>query len=427
MKKILIITYYWPPAGGPGVHRWLAFAKYLLEKGYQPIAVIPEDPHYPIQDDSNYRQIPHQIETIKVPIFEPYAIAGKLSPGTTAKNTKGIIDDVDHQSFIQKSLLYIRGNYFVPDARKFWVKPVVKKLRKYLKSTDVDQIITTGPPHSVHLIGQKLKQEFAQLHWLADFRDPWTNISYHNQLKMNEATKQKHKHLEKEVLDAADQLIVTSFQTQMEFQAKTNTPVALITNGFEPTDISTENELTDNFSLLHIGSLQKGRNPRVLWEVLKELSDEDKKFHEFLELQLIGSISDEIRQSIKHYDLKKYSYYNPQISHQESLEMQHKSMMLLLIEENTQQKSGIIPAKFFEYLNAKRPIIAIGPENWDVAQLIDETRSGHFFNYQDKSALKKYISEAFKKYQKGKLNIKSKNLERYSRESLTNDLVKLLK
>ena len=426
MKKVLIITYYWPPAGGPGVHRWLSFAKHLLEFGYKPIVVIPKNPHYPLYDDSNLRSIPRDIETIEVPIFEPYAIAGKLSPKSTNKNKKGIIDPEDHQSYLQKSMLYVRGNYFIPDARKFWIKPVVKRLRKYLKDSPVDQMITTGPPHSVHLIGDKLKTEFSSIKWLADFRDPWTNISYHGQLKMKDAAKQKHQALEKKVLDAADRLIVTSFQTQEEFQQKTDTPVEIITNGFENWEKPNDLSLTDNFTLLHIGSLQKGRNPRVLWEVLKELADEDKKFNEFLEIQLIGSISNEIDQSIKHYGLKKYIYFNKHISHQQSLEMQCSSMLLLLIEENSSIKSGIIPAKFFEYLYAERPIVAIGPENWDVKKLMDDTKSGEVFSYQDKTALKKHISEAFKKYQRGKLNIKSKNLDQFSRKTLTQNLIKLL-
>ena len=426
MKKVLIITYYWPPAGGPGVHRWLSFTKHLLELGYQPIVVVPKAPHYPLYDDSNLRMIPKNIETIEVPIFEPYAIAGKLSPQSTNKNKKGIIDPEDHQTYLQRSMLYVRGNYFIPDARKFWIKPVVKKLRKYLKDSPVNKMITTGPPHSVHLIGEKLKNEFPSMKWLADFRDPWTNISYHDQLKMKAAAKQKHQDLEKKVLNSADQLIVTSFQTQQEFQEKTDTPVELITNGYENWEKPDDLSLSDNFTLLHIGSLQKGRNPRVLWEVLKELADDDIKFNEFLEIQIIGSISNEINQSIKHYGLKKYTYFNKHISHQQSLEMQSSSMLLLLIEENAQLKSGIIPAKFFEYLYAKRPIVAIGPENWDVEKLIHETKSGQVFSYQDKTTLKKHISEAFKKYQKGKLNIKSKNLEQFSRKKLTKNLIKLL-
>jgi len=426
MKKIMIITYYWPPAGGPGVHRWISFSKYLLEFGYRPVIVIPKDPQYPLYDDSNLKIIPKHVEIIKVPIFEPYNIAGKLSPMSTNKNKRGIIDPSDHQSFIQRSMLYIRGNYFIPDARKFWVKPVVKKLRKYLKDSPVDHMITTGPPHSVHLIGEKLKKDFPSIKWLADFRDPWTNISYHGQLKMKKAAKNKHKALEKKVLDAADQLIVTSFKTQEEFKQKTNTSVELITNGFENWEKPEDLALSDNFTLLHIGSLQKGRNPRVLWEVLKELADEDLKFNEFLEIQIIGSISNEINQSIEHYKLKNYTYYNKHISHQQSIEMQCRSMLLLLIEENTNLKSGIIPAKFFEYLYAKRPIIAIGPENWDVEKLINQTKSGRIFSYQDKAALKKHISEAFMKYQKGKLNVKSKNLEQFSRKKLTENLIKLI-
>jgi len=209
LKKVLIITYYWPPAGGPGVQRWLNFVKYLPENNITPIVYIPENPSYPITDYNITNEIPEGVELITQPILEPYRWAQKISSKDSNTISKGIIPNQKKQNWKQKLLLWVRGNLFIPDARKFWVTPSVKFLSNYIKANQIETIVTTGPPHSIHLIGLQLKQKL-NLRWISDFRDPWTTIGYHQKLKLTNWAKKKHRKQEQEVLNCADDIIVTS-------------------------------------------------------------------------------------------------------------------------------------------------------------------------------------------------------------------------
>ena len=428
MKKVLIITYYWPPAGGPGVQRWLKFVKYLRDFGIEPVVYIPENPNYPLVDESFLNEVPEDIEILKRPIFEPYKFASFLSKKDTKTISSGIIKQKEKQSFMQKLMLYIRGNFFIPDARKYWIKPSVKFLKLYLKSANIDTVITTGPPHSLHLIGLGLKREL-QLQWVADFRDPWTQIGYQKELKLTKNSAEKHQRLEKEVLNSADKIITTSFTTKKEFASKTSKPIEVITNGFD-SDLNESTailKLDENFSISHIGSLLSGRNPNSLWKVLAEISAENKDFRNDFKLKLYGAVSDEVVQSIKEAGLEKNLLLGGYISHSEALMIQKSSQLLLLIEINSEETKGIIAGKLFEYLAAKRPILAIGPSEWDVAKIIEETNSGESFQYQEELALKEYILSSYQKYRENKLISDSKNIEDYHRKNLTKKLAELIK
>ena len=428
MKKVLIITYYWPPAGGPGVQRWLKFVKYLRDFGIEPVVYIPDNPNYPLEDESFLNEVPEDIEIIKRPIFEPYKFASFLSKKDTKTISSGIIKQKEKQSFMQKLMLYIRGNFFIPDARKFWIKPSVKFLKSYLKSANIDTVITTGPPHSLHLIGLGLKREL-QLQWIADFRDPWTQIGYQKELKLTKNSAEKHQRLEIEVLSSADKIITTSFTTKKEFASKTSKPIEVITNGFDSdVDESTAlSKLDENFSISHIGSLLSGRNPISLWKVLAEISAENKDFRNDFKLKLYGAVSDEVVQSIKEAGLEKNLLLGGYIGHSEALRIQKSSQLLLLIEINSEETKGIIAGKLFEYLAAKRPILAIGPIEWDVAKIIEETASGESFLYQEELALKEYILRSYQKYRENKLLSDSKNIRDYHRKNLTKKLAELIK
>ncbi|WBL24385.1 glycosyltransferase family 4 protein [Zunongwangia sp. HGR-M22] len=429
MKKVLIITYYWPPAGGPGVQRWLKFVKYLRDFGIEPVIYIPENPNYPLVDKSFLKEVPEDIEIIRRPIFEPYKFASFLSKKDTKTISSGIIKRKEKQSFMQKLMLYIRGNFFIPDARKFWIKPSVKFLKSYLKTSDIETVITTGPPHSLHLIGLELKKEL-ELQWIADFRDPWTQIGYQKELKLTKNSAEKHQRLESKVLNSADKIITTSFTTKKEFASKTSKPIHVITNGFD-TELNAETnlqlKLDENFSISHIGSLLSGRNPASLWKVLAEISAENKHFRSDLELKLYGAVSDEVVQSINEADLEKNLLLGGYISHSEALHLQKTSQILLLIEINSEETKGIIAGKLFEYLAAKRPILAIGPSDWDVARIIEETSSGKSFQYQEEKALKEFILSSYQNYRENKLLSDSKNIEDYHRKNLTKKLAELIK
>ena len=423
MKRALIITYYWPPAGGPGVQRWLNFVKYLGEFDVEPVVYAPQNPHYPILDEDLLQQIPTGVEVIKQPVKEPYRLAGMFSKKKTRRISSGIISEKS-PGMIEKLMLYIRGNYFIPDARVGWVKPSVKFLKDYLKEHSFDTIITTGPPHSLHLIGLQLK-EISGIRWIADFRDPWTTIHYHKSLRLTESSEEKHKKLELEVLRKADQIVVTSETTKKEFSEKTDQPISVITNGYEVTEEITPTP-DRKFSLAHIGSLLSERNPVSLWQVLSELCGENKNFNDDLLIKLVGVVSDEVLRSLEEFGLNKHFRTEGYVPHKEARQSQHNAQVLLLLEMDKPETRAIIPGKLFEYLAAGRPILAIGPEGSDIAKILDDTRAGSFFNPAQTRELKEKLLELYQAFQQGTLRIQPEGIERFSRRELTRSLSEII-
>ncbi len=423
MQKVLIITYYWPPSGGPGVQRWLKFVKYLRDFNVEPVLYVPENPHYPIMDMALVNNIPEGIKIYKLPIFEPYVLAKLLSPKKTKRISSGIIQ-TKNQSFLEKMMLWIRGNLFIPDARKYWVKPSVAFLSHLIEQEKIETIITTGPPHSVHLIGLHLKDK-NKVKWVADFRDPWTSIGYHKKLKLTNNSSKKHKKLEALVLNTADKIIVTSATTKTEFQALTQKPISVITNGFD-SDYNGNAILDNQFTISHIGSLLTGRNPENLWRVLAQLIKENVAFENAISLKFIGLVSADVLDTIYSYGLQPYVSLTAYVSHDEAILLQQKSQLLLLAEIDSGETKGIIPGKLFEYMAAKRPILAIGPEDWDVEKIITETKTGKTFGYKEEVELKKQLQQWFQDYKIGQLTIASDNVDAYSRKALTKKLVKEL-
>ncbi|WP_340154160.1 glycosyltransferase family 4 protein [uncultured Winogradskyella sp.] len=424
-SKVLIITYYWPPAGGPGVQRWLKFVKYLPEFGIEPIVYCPKNPNYPILDESLVNEIPENITILKQLISEPYGLASIFSKGSSKKISSGVIPKTKKQSLIEKAMLYVRGNYFIPDARKNWVKPSVEFLSNYIKEHQIETIITTGPPHSLHLIGLQLKARLG-IKWFADFRDPWTTIGYHKDLKLTESSKAKHLDLEHKVLNTADQIIVTSNHTKNEFETKTKQPITVITNGYDAHKVKVEGK-DDKFTLSHIGSLLSERNPVVLWETLSDLIKENKSFSELFKLLLIGVVSDDVIHSIYKYGLKNHVNVVGYVSHDEALKFQMKSQLLLLIEIDSEDTKAIIAGKVFEYLISETPILAIGPKDADVEKIITSTNTGTYFNYNQKEELKSQLLTYFEAFQNKTLKVNAIGLQPYSRKALTEKLSKIIK
>ncbi|WP_034045417.1 glycosyltransferase [Wocania ichthyoenteri] len=423
-KKALIITYYWPPAGGPGVQRWLKFVKYLPEFNVEPIIYIPENPNYPLIDKSLISEVSDDLIVIKQPIKEPYKLARLFSKKSSKTISKGVITEKSKQSFIEKFMLYIRGNFFIPDARKNWVKPSVVFLSKYISENNINTIITTGPPHSLHLIGLQLKERLG-VKWVADFRDPWTTIGYHKQLKLTKSTQQKHKTLEKEVLNAADQIIVTSSVTKKEFEDITKKPIEVITNGYDYESVG-KVELDTKFSIAHIGSLLSKRNPEILWQVLGDLIKTNEDFAKDFQLNFVGVVSEDVLYSIKKYKLSDYVNNVGYVPHNKSIEYQKKSQALLLIEIDSEETKCIIPGKLFEYMVSNRPILALGSKGSDVEKILKETNTGNYFYYDDYDSLKTTILTHYKAYQNNTLQSHAIGLQRYSRKSLTAFLSKLI-
>ncbi len=423
-KKVLIITYYWPNAGGPGVQRWLKFVKYLPEFNIEPIVYCPENATYPIIDNTLEAEISKSITVLKQPIKEPYQLANIFSKQSKTIS-KGIIKGPKKQGLVEKLMLYVRGNFFIPDARKNWINPSVIFLENYIKENQIDTIITTGPPHSLHLIGMQLKTKL-KVTWFADFRDPWTTIGYHKKLKLTKSSAEKHLKLEHNVLNTANHIIVTSYNTKREFSAKTQQPISVITNGFDDENVKI-NALDEKFTISHIGSLLSERNPEILWIVLGELIKENKAFSNQFELQLVGAVGQAILDRLKFHYLMQHTNLVGYVNHLEAVKLQKQSQVLLLVEINSEDTKAIIPGKLFEYFNAKRPILAIGPDGSDVEGLIHQTNTGYYYLYNEKEALKQRIISLFNLYLNKNLKSESSSISKFSRQYLTEQLAQILK
>lgn len=421
--KVLIVTYYWIPAGGPGVQRWLKFVKYLPDFEVEPIVYIPENPTYPIIDQDLKIEL-DQLTLLKKPIKEPYKIASFLSKNKTQKISSGVIPTPRKQSFLDKLLLYIRGNFFIPDARVSWVKPSVSYLEKYITDNNIDTLITTGPPHSLHLIGLGLKEKL-NLRWIADFRDPWTSIVYHKELKLSALSEKKHKELEKKVLNTADQIIVTSPSTKVEFSQRTSKPIEVITNGYDVEPLERQ-ELDEKFSLAHIGSFLSERNPRVLWKALREIVKENPGFKNDFELKLVGVISQEVSDAIREFRLDSFVKNLGYLPHKESVIEQRKSQVLLLIESDSEETKMILPGKLYEYMASHRPILAIANENSDIKNIIIQTNTGVFCDYFEKEKIKDTILKYYTLYKENNLKSSPIGLQFFSRKNLTKKLAELI-
>ncbi|WP_417368489.1 glycosyltransferase family 4 protein [Flavobacterium beibuense] len=425
MKKVLIITYYWPPAGGPGVQRWLKFVKYLPEYGIEPIVYIPKNPTYPLIDEELQKDVSYNTTILKNNIIEPYGWASVFSKKNTKKISSGIIPDKKKQSVLQKLMLWVRGNMFIPDARVLWVRPSVSYLSNYLQGSGIDTIITTGPPHSLHLIGMELQKRFG-VKWIADFRDPWTTIGYHKELRLSESSQQRHKKMEHDVLNTVDSIIVTSPTTKTEFEQLTDKPVTVITNGYD-VELVAKEPLDEKFTLAHIGSFLSERNPKILWESLSELVNEDTEFKDKFELKLIGAVSQEVLTSIEQHGLTDYINNMGYVSHSEAVKQQRKSQVLLLVEIDSLDTRCIIPGKLFEYMASERPVIGIGPQEADFADIIKTTNTGVFVEYTEKEKLKDALKSYFVQYMAEGVKVHAIGLQQYSRRNLTNQLANLLK
>ncbi len=372
MKRVLIIAYYWPPNAGVGVFRWLKFTKYLPQFDWQPVVYTPENPELMAVDPALEKQVPVEAEIIKAPIIEPYTwykrFTGKKSDERL--QTAFLKEDGGGPTWKENLANWVRSNFFIPDARVWWVKPSVTRLLAYLKAHPVDVVVTTGSPHSLHLIGRELKKRTG-IPWVADFRDPWTNIDFYGQLKLTKwADAEQHK-LERAVLTEADAVLTVSWKWAEELRAIGGRDVEVITNGFDPYDLpSPPAKVDEEWSLVHVGSISATRNVPELWKALAERIARDGEFRSRFKLRLIGGVDHTVQRSIEDAGLSPYVERIGQVSHAEAIRHMQRARTLLLPVNNTPNVSGFLPAKVFEYLSSQRPVLCIAPADADIARVL---------------------------------------------------------
>lgn len=425
---MLIITYYWPPSGGAGVQRWLKFARYLREFGWEPVIYTPENPEMPSADESLLADIPDNLEVIRTTIWEPYSVYKKLTGMDKGeKINSGFLSEKKKPGLAESISVWIRGNFFIPDARKFWIKPSVRFLRRYLKENPVSVIVTTGPPHSVHLIGMRLQKRM-KTKWLADFRDPWTGIYYYDQLKLGYLAKRHHRKLETEVLGKADMVTVVGDHMKEEFSAKVAREYPVISNGFDEDDFKSIDRIQEDkkFSIAHFGTIYPLANPLKLWKVLADMANADPVFRDNLEIKLVGKADHTVMTGIAEAGLENYVRVIGYLPHNEVVVEMQKSQVLLLLVNRTPQAVGILTGKLFEYLAAKRPIMCLGPINGDAATLISNTDAGLTADYDDEAGMRSIIDTYFNQFRKNNLVCESRDIVQFSRRNLTRRMAAVL-
>ena len=372
MKRVLIITYYWPPNGGAGVQRWLKMAKYLPQFGWQPVVYTPSNPEVILADAALERELPPEVEMVKRPITEPYGLYKRLTGRKADEKVHlGFLNEEKKKSWREDLAVWIRGNAFVPDARVWWVRPSVRFLSDYLNKHPVDAIVSTGPPHSMHLIALGLKKKFPAMRWIADWRDPWTNIDFYHQLKLTAWADRKHHRLERAVIANADINVAVGWTMAEELKSLGAKRTEVITNGFDPADVPSPHEATDDdFSLVHVGSMTSTRNVPQLWKLLAELCSSDAMFERKLKLRFVGAIDHAVMASIEATGLSGKVERIGSVDHARAMREQQRARVLLLSVNDTANAKGVLTSKVFEYLAVGRPILAIGPGDGDIARVL---------------------------------------------------------
>ncbi len=425
MKKVLIITYYWPPSGGAGVQRWLKFAKYLTEFGWQPVILTVDEKFasYPVLDHSLDQEVKNNniivYKTKSKEILQLYVkLFGK------SKLPQGGISFVEKSSFRSKIERFIRGNFFIPDPRNGWNKFAYPKAIELIEKYKIEVIITTSPPHSTQLIGLKLKRELG-IKWVADLRDPWTSIFNYEDLLRISRVRKLDKILENKVIGNADRVITVGNSHKDEFeQLSGRKDISVITNGFDEDDFSQiihERKNGNSLKIIYTGTMAESYEPYVLFDVIKELTENSNTA---ITLESFGNVSPIFKSYIKQKEMESLVTFHLPIPHIDCVEKMQNSDILLLIIPNSGKPRTIITGKLFEYLAARRPILCLGPKNGDAAKILNETNSGTVFERRDAAALKKWLLEMSQNNKDNKFTFQ--NIEKYSRRQLTKQLVEVL-
>lgn len=426
MKRVLVITYYWPPSGGAGVQRWLKFTKYLPEFGWQPVIYTPQNPEAPVEDFSLLSDIHPQVLVIKRRIWEPYRLYKRfmgIQSGT--RINAGFLSEQEKPEKKEGISVWIRGNMFIPDARKFWIKPSVRFLLKHLKKNPVDAIISTGPPHSMHMIALHLKRRLG-LPWIADFRDPWTGIDYYDHLKLSKRADKKHISLEKSVLETSDKVVVIGKSMRDQFRQIVNIDPVVIPNGFDEDDFkNAKGEVDEHFTILHVGAINKDRNHIIFWKSISDLIKEGGDISSVLRIKLIGKLDHSVLTAIKNFGIDEITELIPYIPHNQVAEALLSASLLYLPINNTANAKSIQTGKIFEYIASGLPILGIGPIKGDASEILNTSKAGVMVDFEDEMGLKSAIVSYWEASKKGKREINATYMN-YSRRVLTEKLAHVL-
>lgn len=428
MKRALIITYYWPPSGGAGVQRWLKFVKYLPGFNVVPLIVTvdPAKASYPVTDRSLVSDVPADLEVHTTSTSEPF----NLYKGLLRKKEIPFAGFANEKkaSLTQKFAKFIRGNLFIPDARVGWNRYAFRECSRLIEEGKVDVVITTSPPHSTQLVGLKLKKKY-NIPWIADLRDPWTDIYYYSQMSHTSLAKKIDAGYERDVLENADKVITVSHRIRETLAAKSSaidpSKIVVIPNGYDEADFGLQSaEKQDKFVITYTGTIAESYEFTNFILALKEVMSRHPEVP--LKLRFAGTMPPSLKARLEEafgdaLEVKGY------ITHHESVQMLHHTSALLLVIPQVPDNKGILTGKLFEYLAARKPVIGIGPADGNAAAIIDECGAGRMFEPGDKQHLLEYLEKLVQDWQKKhNIDIAGDAYKKYSRKELTRRLSELI-
>ncbi len=400
--RVLFVTYYFPPSGGPGVQRSLKFTKYLPEFGWHPtiLTVRPENASYPDLDPDLGDEIPASVDVERTSAWDPYALyARMLHKQKQDVVSVGFLGETQMNAR-QRTARWIRANVFLPDARVGWVPFAVKRGDDLLRRGRFDAVITTGPPHSAHLVGAVLSYRY-RLPWLTDFRDPWTEIDYYADLPMTPPARAVDALLERFVLRRATTGTVVSETIGRQLQQSGPLPIEVIQNGFDPEDFDAvpTRVPTDRFVLVHAGNLNEARNPHALWEALDVLRADETM--PALRVVLLGNVEPAILTAAARHGQEGRIDTMPYVPHAEAVRRMRSSTMLLLSINRVKGAEGIATGKVYEYVASGRPVLGIGPVGGDAARVLHESGAGTMYDFDDAEGIAAHLRRTYDTWEAG--------------------------
>ena len=420
-RKILILTYYWPPSGGVGVQRWMNFALQLKDREWKPMVLTPENPQFEIKDERLLDRV-KDIPAVKLPIREPFNLFHKLTGNKNRKHVQqGLVLEKTKKTFMDKLIIWGRGNLFIPDPRVFWIKTAARKAIRMIQDEGIATIITTDPPHSMHLAGRKIKRA-TKVKWLADFRDPWSKWDVLQKLNTSSFVLDIHKRMERSVLREADICATVSSRLARAFGG-----IEILHNGIITTNSSVSKPNESHFTIGYFGMLNELKNPRQLWQLLDQLCRENQVFANKLKVRIGGIVSESIKEEIGELqELKNKVEFLGYLPHETIQEECGKCNVLLLLLNKSNNSEWILPVKFFEYIAAHCLIIGLGERKSDLGDLMNDKDVGEILAYSEIDGIRAFIEDIFENDRLPNSDDTELLLNQFSHKHLVEKLEKLL-
>ncbi|HEX7070572.1 MAG TPA: glycosyltransferase [Rhodothermales bacterium] len=422
--RILFVSYYFPPSGGPGVQRSLKFTRYLPDFGCEPVVltVRPEDAAYPALDRSLLDEVPASLEVHRTKAWDPYgayaALVGRQKDETVGVGFLG----ESNPNWKQRAGRWLRANVFLPDARVGWVPYAIRTAERLISERRFDAVWTTGPPHSAHLIGRRLASRH-RLRWVADFRDPWTGIDYAEMLPTTALARRFDHSLERKVLTEASAVVVVSPSMASALSEQVERAYTVIPNGFDPADFQSNVPVgADVFRIAHVGSLNVARNPETLWRALARLRDAGEI--PALRVQLVGRVDPAVAESARSHGLESILEHVDYLEHREAVSRMQRSALLLLVINRVEGADGILTGKLFEYVGSGRPVLGLGPANGDAARILRDTGGGEMIGFDSVDEVSELVGRHYRAWRAGTPvgGAAPEKAERYSRRAQAEEL-----